>query len=100
MIRPTLKLIERLFLFSNSEDGHGQVKRINFSEPHRDSTFPVSIDDVHIWYDAIEQFVKIAYDENIISTFKMKPGTCSENNFRIAFVRVRLFRLINKSVYE
>ncbi|XP_025417802.1 gamma-butyrobetaine dioxygenase-like [Sipha flava] len=56
------------------EDGHGRVKRINFSEPHRDSTFPVSIDDVRIWYDAIEQFVKIAYDENIISTFKMKPG--------------------------
>lgn len=57
-----------------SEDDCGRIKRINFSEPHRDSKFPVSIDNVHLWYDAIEQFVKIAYDEKVISTFKMKPG--------------------------
>lgn len=60
-----------------SEDGRGQIKRINFSEPHRDSKFPSSIDNVHLWYDAIEQFVKIAYDEKYISTFKMKPGMLS-----------------------
>ncbi|VVC38057.1 Domain of unknown function DUF971,TauD/TfdA-like domain [Cinara cedri] len=56
------------------EDGHGQIKRINFSEPHRDSKFPTSINNVHLWYDAIEQFVKIAYDKKVLSTFKMKPG--------------------------
>lgn len=57
-----------------SEDKYGQVKRINFSEHQRDSKFPVNVDDVHIWYDAIEQFVKIAYDKEVISTFKMTPG--------------------------
>ncbi|KAL5238412.1 hypothetical protein ACI65C_005822 [Semiaphis heraclei] len=56
------------------EDSYGNVKRINFSEHHRDSKFPVSVDKVHIWYDAIEKFVNIAYNEKIISTFKMKPG--------------------------
>lgn len=63
-----------MFTFIYSEDSYGNVKRINFSEHHRDSKFPVSIERVHIWYDAIEKFVKIAYNEKIISTFKMKPG--------------------------
>lgn len=63
-----------LYLLLCSEDSYGNIKRINFSEHHRDSKFPVSIDKVHIWYDAIEKFVKIAYNEKIISTFKMKPG--------------------------
>lgn len=64
--------LKQLYVFS--EDIYGQIKRINFSEHHRDSIFPVSIDKVHIWYDAIEQFVKIAYNEKVITTFKMKPG--------------------------
>lgn len=63
-----------LCLLLYSEDSYGNIKRINFSEHHRDSKFPVSIDKVHIWYDALEKFVKIAYNEKIISTFKMKPG--------------------------
>ncbi|XP_050438288.1 gamma-butyrobetaine dioxygenase-like [Adelges cooleyi] len=56
------------------EDRHGGVKRIKFSEHHRDSKFPVVLEDVHVWYEAVEKFVKMAYSDKLKSTFKMKPG--------------------------
>ncbi|XP_050530564.1 gamma-butyrobetaine dioxygenase-like [Daktulosphaira vitifoliae] len=56
------------------EDQQGMIKRIKFSEHQRDSKFPVTLNNVHIWYNAVEKFVKIAYDNQVMSSFKMKPG--------------------------
>lgn len=59
-----------------SEDRFGEIERINFSQPQRDSHFNVPLDKVKPWYKAMDKFTKAIMSKDYCVTYKMKEGTC------------------------
>lgn len=58
--------------FFFSLDYEGNLERINYSVPQRDSFFTIDSELVNEWYEALAKFVRIHHDESV--AFKMKPG--------------------------
>lgn len=55
-----------------SLDHDGNIERINYSVPQRDSRFSISVDKVDEWYKAKAKFVELIHEEAV--TLKTKPG--------------------------
>lgn len=53
-------------------DHEQKFTRINHSVPQRDSFFTVPIEEVTVWYKAMQKFVEIMHEETV--TFKTQPG--------------------------
>lgn len=68
---PVVTLISFQFQ-SYSLDFDGNVNRIKYSVPQRDSFFSIDPEKVYEWYAALKIFVDLLYDEAIY--FKMEPG--------------------------
>lgn len=65
-------------------DSYGDVCRINFSQPQRDSFFDIPAEDVAAWYDAMKTFHRLLADPKNCLHFKMTPGTIMTfDNLRI-----------------
>lgn len=56
------------------EDRFGEIERINFSQPQRDSHFNVPLDKVKPWYEAMDKFTKAILSSDYCVTYKMKEG--------------------------
>lgn len=67
-----IRIIIRTYLPSESNDG--TIRRINYSQPQRDSHMAVPIDQVEKWYHALKKFYDLATDERYLIEFKLKPG--------------------------
>ncbi|XP_026283001.1 gamma-butyrobetaine dioxygenase [Frankliniella occidentalis] len=57
-----------------SENRFGEIERINFSQPQRDSHFNIPVEDVKPWYQAMDKFIKAVYSNDFCVTYKMKEG--------------------------
>ncbi|KAK3909897.1 Gamma-butyrobetaine dioxygenase [Frankliniella fusca] len=56
------------------ENRSGEIERINFSQPQRDSHFNIPIEDVKPWYQAMDRFIAAVYSNDFCVTYKMKEG--------------------------
>ncbi|KAI9555785.1 hypothetical protein GHT06_018301 [Daphnia sinensis] len=56
------------------ESDDGTIRRINYSQPQRDSHMAVPIDQVEKWYRALKKFYDLATDARYLIEFKLKPG--------------------------
>ncbi|KAK2724878.1 hypothetical protein QYM36_001373 [Artemia franciscana] len=56
------------------QDITGQLIRINYSQPQRDSYFPGPLETVQDWYDALKLFCTMLYSEEYLVRLKLKPG--------------------------
>nr|CAH0103769.1 unnamed protein product [Daphnia galeata] len=56
------------------ESSDGTIRRINYSQPQRDSHMAVPIDQVENWYRALKKFYDLALDPQYLVTFKLQPG--------------------------
>lgn len=61
-------------LYVYSENSDGEIERINFSQPQRDSHFNVSLENAILWYKAIHHFVHMLHSTEFKVSFKMKEG--------------------------
>ena len=52
----------------------GKLKRINYSQPQRDSRLIMPIERVDDWYAALKEFCRTAHDPSNLYQFKLKPG--------------------------
>ncbi|RXG73745.1 Gamma-butyrobetaine dioxygenase [Armadillidium vulgare] len=69
-------------------DSNGEIKRINFSHPQRDSFFNVDVKTAVKWYEAMKTYQDMLYDAKYCIQFKMTPGTIqSFDNLRIVHGR-------------
>lgn len=57
--------------FSSVDDG-GRVTRINYNNTQRDSFFTESVDDITLWYEAFESFVRLMHCD--VASFKLSEG--------------------------
>ena len=57
-----------------SESSDGTIRRINYSQPQRDSHMAVPIDQVENWYRGLQKFYDLALDPQYLVTFKLQPG--------------------------
>lgn len=83
--KKTESIEQRLFFFNclyccclsfmYSEDRFGEIERINFSQPQRDSHFNVPLDKVKPWYKAMDKFTKAIMSKDYCVTYKMEEGT-------------------------
>uniref|UniRef100_A0A8D8Q2K0 Gamma-butyrobetaine dioxygenase n=1 Tax=Cacopsylla melanoneura TaxID=428564 RepID=A0A8D8Q2K0_9HEMI len=55
-------------------DSRGEVSRVNFSQPQRDSVFNVTIEEVEPWYEAMAEFTRLLHDPKYLLEFKLSPG--------------------------
>lgn len=53
-------------------DHKRQFSRINHSVPQRDSFFTIPVEEVQVWYKAMQKFVEIMHQETVM--FKTQPG--------------------------
>ncbi|KAF4528626.1 hypothetical protein B566_EDAN009230 [Ephemera danica] len=56
------------------EDWQGDVVRVNYSQPQRDSHFSVELDQVEPWYLALQHFTRLMLRPDNRVTYKLKPG--------------------------
>lgn len=69
-------------------DQSGEIRRINLSQPQRDSYFSVPVGDVYAWYAALAAFQGLLTDPKYYIQFKMPPGTIlTLDNLRIVHGR-------------
>ena len=65
-----------IYIFSFlSLNGDGEIERINFSHPQRDSFLNADVETVQKWYEAMKTFHDMLYDPQYCLQFKMTPGT-------------------------
>jgi len=57
-----------------SANESGNIKRINFSQPQRDSHMTVPIDQVEAWYRAVKTFHNLAHAPDNFVQFKLQRG--------------------------
>jgi len=50
------------------------IRRINFSQPQRDSRLAVAIDRVEAWYRALKTFYSLALHPSNLYQFKLEPS--------------------------
>lgn len=74
------------------ENSVGEVMRINFSQPQRDSHFNVPLEQAVLWYKAIRHFTHMMHSTEYKISFKMKEGEI------LAFSNIRL--LHGRSTYN
>lgn len=58
-----------------SEDCRGEIYRVNYSQPQRDSHFSVPLEQVENWYLALRQFTLLMLKKDNCVQFKLSPGT-------------------------
>lgn len=58
----------------SSEDVDGSVWRVNWSQPQRGSHFTVPVDQVTLWYRAMQVMANKVNSPDSKVSFKMKPG--------------------------
>lgn len=69
-------------------DAQGDIWRINFSQPQRDSYFTIPVEEVVGWYEAMTNYHKLLLDPEYCFQFKMVPGTIlTFDNLRIVHGR-------------
>lgn len=69
-------------------DSKGEIWRINFSQPQRDSFFPIPPEKVAAWYEAMTNYHNLLLDPQYCFQFKMVPGTIlTFDNLRIVHGR-------------
>lgn len=56
------------------EDEFGELVRVNFSQPQRDSHFNSPLEQIAPWYEAAGLFTKLLYSPENIVTFKLAEG--------------------------
>ncbi|XP_046611402.1 gamma-butyrobetaine dioxygenase-like [Neodiprion virginianus] len=56
------------------EDEFGDLVRVNFSQPQRDSHFNAPLEQVILWYEAVGLFTKLLYSPENNVTFKLAEG--------------------------
>lgn len=62
-----------------STDSCGDICRINFSQPQRDSFFDIPLEDVAAWYEAMKTYHALLTDPANCLRFKMTPGKAFVN---------------------
>ncbi|KAK8393294.1 hypothetical protein O3P69_013366 [Scylla paramamosain] len=73
-------------------DKNGQIRRINMSQPQRDSHFSVPPGEVTAWYAAMVAYYRLLSDPKYCLQFKMTPGTIiTFDNLRIVHGRTGYF---------
>jgi hypothetical protein len=65
---------KKILAYFLSESSDGTIRRINYSQPQRDSHMAVPIDQVENWYRAVKKFYDLALDPLYLITFKLQPG--------------------------
>jgi gamma-butyrobetaine dioxygenase len=65
---------ENIKLISCSEDWRGEIYRVNYSQPQRDSHFSVPLEQVETWYLALRQFTQLMLDKDNCVQYKLSPG--------------------------
>lgn len=73
-------------------DKDGEIRRINMSQPQRDSHFSVPPDEVAGWYAALVAYYRMLSDPKYCLQFKMTPGTIlTFDNLRMVHGRTGYF---------
>lgn len=67
-----LSIYVQTFIYSENFDG--EVERINFSQPQRDSHFNVPLEYAVLWYKAMQHFVRMLHNAEFKISFKMNEG--------------------------
>ncbi|XP_065341216.1 gamma-butyrobetaine dioxygenase-like [Cloeon dipterum] len=82
------------------EDAEGNVVRVNYSQPQRDSYFSVPLEQVDGWYVALKEFTRLALSDDNCVQYKTKPGEIlSFDNLRILHGRSSYSPAVNQ-IYE
>ncbi|KAG0714700.1 Gamma-butyrobetaine dioxygenase [Chionoecetes opilio] len=69
-------------------DKNGEIRRINLSQPQRNSHFSVPVGEVAAWYAALVAYHRLLADPQYCLQFKMIPGTIlTFDNLRIVHGR-------------
>ncbi|KAI5697800.1 hypothetical protein M8J75_015817 [Diaphorina citri] len=55
-------------------DARGEVTRINFSQPQRDSVFNAPLEEVLPWYEAFAEFADLLHDPKYLVELRLRPG--------------------------
>lgn len=71
-----------IFVFFSSESSDKTIRRINYSQPQRDSHMAVPIDDVENWYRALKKFYDLALSPKNLVEFKLEPGKTKINTMK------------------
>ncbi|XP_075232626.1 gamma-butyrobetaine dioxygenase-like isoform X1 [Lycorma delicatula] len=70
------------------ENKFGEIERINFSQPQRDSQFNVPLEHVNKWYNALRAFSELINSPKYSVLFHLKPGAIlTFDNLRLAHGR-------------
>ena len=67
-------MIEQIFRENDSENVDGDIERINYSQPQRDSFLSIPIEQVESWYHALKLFCDAAHHPTNLLKFKLRPG--------------------------
>ncbi|KAB7506959.1 Gamma-butyrobetaine dioxygenase, partial [Armadillidium nasatum] len=59
--------------FKVFQNSNGEIKRINYSHPQRDSFFNVDVKTAVKWYEAMKTYQDMLYDSKYCIQFKMTP---------------------------
>ena len=63
-----------IYLYCSESSTMRPIRRINFSQPQRDSHLAVAIDKVEAWYRALKTFYSLALHPSNLYQFKLEPS--------------------------